>query len=128
MPRKSSTRIGPGARWRSASTKRSPAATSGPSPRPLSGAASIVFSPRLSISSRISGSAAAVRTQEPRRAVVVGIVQEDDVAGPDAGARRDARSTRRVARRVQSLPQRDHSTGRQPRRRAARRVAPLKIP
>ena len=33
-PRRSSTRIGPGARWRGASTKPSPAATSGPSPHP----------------------------------------------------------------------------------------------
>ena len=34
-------------------------------PRRLSGAASIDFSPRLSSSSRMIGSAAAVRTQEP---------------------------------------------------------------
>ncbi len=33
-----------------------------------------------------------------------------------------------VASRRQSFPQRDQSTGRQPRRRTARRVAALKIP
>lgn len=33
-----------------------------------------------------------------------------------------------VARRVQSLPHCDHSTGRQPRERIARNPAPLKIP
>ena len=61
------------------------------------------------------------------RAVVVGVVQEQDVAGPGAGGRPTGyRAGRRP--RVQSLPQRDQRTGRQPRLRIARRPAALKIP
>ena len=63
-----------------------------------------------------------------RRAVVVGVVQEEDV--PCAGVRRSQRRAidSAVARRVQSLPHCDQSTGRQPRRRIARSPGPLKIP
>ena len=57
----------------------SPAAISGPSSRPRQRRSSIDFSPRASSSSRMIGRAAAVRTQEPRRAVVVGVVQKEDV-------------------------------------------------
>ena len=65
-PRKSSTRIGRAARWRSASTTPSRAARSGPSRRRAQRRSRLDFSPRASSSSRMIGSAAAVRTQEPR--------------------------------------------------------------
>ena len=54
---------------------------------------SIDFSPRASSSSRMIGSAAAVRTQEPARAVVVGVVQKEDVPGPGVGGCACARSS-----------------------------------
>ena len=50
------------------------------------------------------------------RAVVVGVMQEEDVAGAGGGGRA-TRDRSRVARRVQSLPHCDQSTGRQPRLR-----------
>ncbi len=89
---------------------------------------SIDFSPRASSSSRMIGRAAAVRTQEPARAVVVGVVQEEDVPGAGPGPVVLRAIEAGVARRVQSLPHCDHSTGRQPRLRTARRPTALKIP
>ena len=104
-----------GARWRAGSTKRSPAATSGPRHRRLSGAARLAFSPRPS--SSLEDRRQRRRGAHPgaARAVVVGVVQEEDVAG--RGRRRVARRAidSGVARRVQSLPHCDQSTGRQPR-------------
>ena len=67
----------------------------------------------------MSGSAAAVRSPGAARAVVVGVVQEDDVAGPAPAWTARDRLRGRAPR--QSFPQRDQSTGRQPRRRTARR-------
>ena len=120
-PRRSSTRTGPGARWRGASTKRSRAATSGPLAPPSQRRSETVFSP-LALE-LLEDERQRRRGAHPgaARAVVVGVVQEDDVAGAGAGASSDARSTRRSRAAFQSLPQRDQSTGRQPRPRTARR-------
>ena len=84
-PSRSSTRTGPAARWRGDSTKPLRAATSGLWRRRLSARSEPDLSPWPSSSSRMVGSAAAVRTQEPARAVVVGVVQEQDVAGRGVG-------------------------------------------
>ena len=122
-PRRSSTRIGP----RSTMARRLDEAFAGCEQwtlaPPTQRRSEAVFSPRASSSSRISGRAAAVRTQEPRRAVVVGIVQEDDVAGAMPALERRAIDSA-VARRSQSLPQRDqrpvasHAAARPAERRA----------
>ena len=83
MPSRSSTRTGPGARWRSASTKRSPAARSGRSPRP-----SAAQRARLQPAARAPrGSSASPPRCGPgaRRAVVVGVVQERMSPPRDAG-------------------------------------------
>ena len=64
------------------------------------------------------------RAPAARRAVVVGVVEQQHVAGRQAAAdlaRR--RRRRRGAARVQSRPQRDHSSGVQPRARTARSAA-----
>ena len=67
--------------------------------------------PARATASRTGGSACAVRRQRARRAVVVGVVEQHDVARAQVarGARR--RSPRGVARARQSRPQRDHSSG-----------------
>ena len=66
-------------------------------------------------------------TPRPGGAVVVGVVEQDDVARAQVARRApgDGRAGR-AAR--QSRPQRDHSRSRQPRRRTSARPAALKIP
>ena len=98
-PSRSSTRTDPGARWRSNSTKPSPAAISGPSWRRRSAAQQPRLQPpRLELleddRQRRGGA-----DPGARRAVVVGVVQEQDVPGAGAGGRaaRD-RVRRRPAR------------------------------